>query len=83
MRAVISQRVAEQLATAPDNIARTFFKQLALLLRDLRHRSLDAKKYPESGDPDLWQARISKGWRFYFKIDGDIYNITNANEHPK
>ncbi|MFI5366823.1 MAG: hypothetical protein ACHQ4J_14505 [Candidatus Binatia bacterium] len=83
MCAVISQRVAEQLATAPDSIARTFFKQLSLLLRDLGPRSLDAKKFPEGGNPDLWQARITKGWRFYFKIEGDIYNITNANEHPK
>ena len=83
MRVVVSQRAAEQLAAAPDNIARTFFKQLAHLLRDRSHPSLDAKKYPESADPDLWQARITKAWRFYFKIEGDLYNITNATEHPK
>jgi hypothetical protein len=83
MRAAVSQRVAEQLAAAPDNVARIFFKQLTHLLRDLRHPSLDAKKYPESGNPDLWQARITKGWRFYFTIEGDTYAITNANEHPK
>ncbi|MFI5365753.1 MAG: hypothetical protein ACHQ4J_09025 [Candidatus Binatia bacterium] len=52
-------------------------------LRDLRHPSLDAKKFPESGDPDLWQARITKGWRFYFKINGDQYVMVSANEHPK
>jgi hypothetical protein len=43
MRAVGSQRAAEQLAAAPDNVARIFFKQLGHLLRDLRHPSLDAK----------------------------------------
>jgi mRNA interferase RelE/StbE len=83
MRAIVSQRAAEQLAAAPDNVARTFFKQLAHLLRDRNHPSLDAKKYPESGDPELWQARITKAWRFYFRIKGDLYEITNATEHPK
>lgn len=82
MRAVISNRVAEQLAAAPDPIPKAFFKQLAHLLRDLRHPSLDAKKYPEGGS-DIWQARITKAWRFYFKIEGDAYLITNAIEHPK
>ena len=82
MRVVVSQRAAEQLAAAPDNVARTFFKQLVHLLRDLRHPSLDAKKYPEGG-PDIWQARVTRAWRFYFKIEGDAYLITNATEHPK
>ncbi|HXQ24741.1 MAG TPA: hypothetical protein VN812_23895 [Candidatus Acidoferrales bacterium] len=82
MRAVISSRVAEQLAAAPDPIPRTFFKQLGYLLRDLHHPSLNAKKYPEGG-ADIWQARITKAWRFYFKIEGDAYLITNATDHPK
>ncbi len=83
MRVVVSQRAAEQLAVAPDNVARTFFKQLAHLLRDRNHPSLDAKKYPESGDPNLWQARITRAWRFYFKIESDTYHIIAATEHPK
>lgn len=83
MRAVISQRAAEQLADAPDRVARIFFKQLVHLLRDLRYPSLDAHKFPESGDPELWQARITKAWRFYFRIEGDAYVIDSATEHPK
>ena len=43
----------------------------AFLLRDLHHPSLRAKKYDEARD--LWQARVTKGWRFYFKIVGDVY----------
>ena len=82
VRAVISNHVAEQLAAAPDVIAKAFFKQLAHLLRDRRHPSLDAKKYAEAG-ADIWQARITRKWRFYFKIEADTYIITNAVEHPK
>jgi plasmid maintenance system killer protein len=81
MRAAVSQRAAEQLAAAPANVARTFFKQLAYLLRDRSHPSLHAKKYDESRG--LWQARINDDWRFYFTVEGDTYNITNANKHPK
>jgi len=83
MRVVLPEPFVTQLAAAPDPIPRAFFKQLRFLLRDLRHPSLDAKKFPESGDPDLWQARITKGWRFYFKIDGHQYVMSSATEHPK
>jgi hypothetical protein len=45
--------------------------------------ALDAKKYPESGHPDLWRAGIAKGWRFYSRIDGDLCIIGSPTEHPK
>jgi mRNA interferase RelE/StbE len=83
MRVVLPEPVITQLAGAPSDVQRAFWKQLRFLLRDVRHHSLDAKKYPESGDPDLWQARITKGWRFYFRIQGDLYVIDSAREHPK
>ena len=50
---------------------KAFGKQLASPLRDLRHRSLDAKKDDRAGD--VWQARVNGGWRFYFRIEGDVY----------
>ena len=56
-------------------------KQLALLLRNLRHPSLRAKKYEES--IDIWQARITKSYRFYFRIEGDTYRIISITAHPK
>jgi hypothetical protein len=47
----------------------------------LRHPSLRAKKYdtPEN----LWQARVDRNWRFYFKIEGDEYAIFAITPHPK
>jgi hypothetical protein len=71
MRAVLAEPFVAQLAAAPPDVQRAFWKQLRFLLRDLHHPSLNAKKYPESGDPELWQGRITKAWRFYFKIAGD------------
>ena len=56
-------------------------KQLALLLQNLRHPSLRAKKYDEARD--IWQARVSQDWRFYFRIEGDTYKVLAITAHPK
>ena len=62
-------------------IRRAFDKQVRLLAANLNHPSLRAKKYDESHD--LWQARITKGWRCFFKIAGDTYIIARIIPHPK
>jgi len=51
------------------------------LLANLRHPSLHAKKYSE--DMDEWQGRVTRGWRFNFKIEGDEYVILSIIPHPK
>ncbi len=56
-------------------------KQLALLLQDLRHPSLRAKKYDEKND--VWQGRVNQAYRFYFKIVGDTYEVVAITPHPK
>jgi len=62
-------------------IRKAFDKQVRLLAADLRHRSLRAKKYDESRD--LWQARVTKDWRFYFVIQNDTCIVTRIIPHPK
>ena len=83
MRVVLPEPLVTQLAAAPPDVQRAFWKQLRFLLRDRRHRSLDAKKFPESGDPDLRQARINDDWRFYFTIEGDTYTLHKIQPPPK
>jgi mRNA interferase RelE/StbE len=68
-------------AKAPQPIQRAFDKQSLLLLQNLHHPSLRAKKYDES--QGLWQARVNKDWRFYFLIQDDAYLIVNIIRHPK
>ncbi len=80
---MLTEPFVDNLISAPPEIQKLFGKQLANLLRNLRHRSLDAKKFPESGDPDLWQARINGGWRFYFTIEGIDYVFRALRPHPK
>lgn len=62
-------------------IQKAFEKQLVFLLQDIRHPSLHAKKYDEAND--VWQARVTKGIRFYFRIDGDTYRLLNIKKHSK
>jgi hypothetical protein len=31
----------------------------------------------------VWQARITRDWRFYFTVDGDAYNLIDITPHPK
>jgi mRNA-degrading endonuclease RelE of RelBE toxin-antitoxin system len=66
---------------APRNIQTAFDKQSQLLLQNLRHPSLRAKKYDEG--KDRWQARVTREWRFYFLIHGDTYVLQDIIRHPK
>jgi hypothetical protein len=79
MQAVTTQHFDRAYAKAPAAIKRAFVKQLTFLLADLRHPSLRAKKY----DAVRWQARVTRDWRFYFRIDGDTYILLDITPHPK
>ncbi len=66
---------------APADIHAAFGKQVSLLLQDLRHPSLHAKKYDEGRD--RWQACLTRDWRFYFPIEDDTYVLLDIVPHPK
>ncbi|HEY3444394.1 MAG TPA: hypothetical protein VGK29_26825 [Paludibaculum sp.] len=81
MVARFTEKAANDYAEAPADVRKAFKKQLGLLLANLRHPSLHAKKYSEA--QDIWQARINRSWRFYFTIQGDAYEIITIIPHPK
>jgi mRNA interferase RelE/StbE len=66
---------------APFEVQRALDKQSLLLLQNLHHPSLRAKKYGVAGD--LWQARVNSSWRFYFTIEGEVYRLHEIRAHPK
>jgi len=76
-----TDRVDKDYADLPLAIRNAFAKQLHFLLNDMRHPSLQAKKYSES--LDLWQGRVNRDLRFYFKIEGDEYVIISVVPHTK
>ena len=79
MKVLFTARVERSYHRAPATIQRAFDKQLAFLLDNLQHPSLRAKKY----DHERWQGRVTRDWRFYFRIDGDTYILLDIMDHPK
>jgi hypothetical protein len=81
MRAAYTRRFLRSYAAAPQDVQRAVDRRVGLLLEDLRHPSLRAEKYDEARD--IWQARATAGWRFYFTIEGDVYHLLDLTPHPK
>ncbi len=74
-----TERFVRDYDSAPPEIRRAVDRKIALLAENLRHPSLHAKKYHEG--EDLWQARITGAWRFYFRIEGQRYVLTSMTMH--
>lgn len=81
MKWVHTGRSKRAYQRAPQRIQQAFDKQVRLLAENLQHPSLRAKKYNEA--QDIWQARVTHDWRFYFSIAGQIYVILDIIPHPK
>jgi len=76
-----SERFLRSFADAPLPIQKAFKKQVQFLLQNLQYPSLRAKKYDEANN--IWQARVTRDWRFYFTIEGDTYKLHDITTHPK
>ena len=81
MKIDYTKSALDTLKNLPLPVRKAFYKQAGYLLENLLHPSLRAKKFSEA--EDLWQARVNKGWRFYFKIESDTYIILRIVQHPK
>ncbi|MFH1170690.1 MAG: hypothetical protein V1704_03990 [Candidatus Vogelbacteria bacterium] len=81
MKLEYTDKFLKTLAVLPSPIRKTFYKQAQFLAQNLRYPSLRSKKYDEAND--IWQARINKDWRFFFKIEGDIYSLVSIGPHPQ
>lgn len=81
MKITFSARALDDYQGLSGELQRKTDKQLNLLLHDLKHPSLRAKKYDEA--KDIWQGRINKNYRFYFCILGDTCQVITIKKHPK
>ena len=73
MKLAYSPHFLRSYRKASTAVQQAFDKQSALLLQNLYHSSLRAKKYGGAGN--LWQGRVNNSWRFYFTIQGDTYSL--------
>jgi len=81
MKRQLTAAAVKDYTQAPPAVQNGFDKQVKLMVENFRHPSLRAKKYDESRN--IWQARVNRGWRFYFLIAGDTYLILNIIPPPK
>lgn len=79
MRYVFAESFLGELELLSEATQKKFFKQIHFLVKDIRHPSLHAKKYHEI--LGVWQARVDKHFRFYFKIDKDCYVMLSVKSH--
>jgi hypothetical protein len=83
MRARRTDQFTRAYDAAPERLQRAFDKQLRFLLdHGPSYPSLDVHPWPAHG-PDARQARLNKGWRFYYYVEGDTYVIYGLQAHPK
>ena len=54
-------------------------KAIEMLVRDFRYPSLRMKRI--RGTAHIWEARVSRGYRMTFQIQGDMIVLRNIGEH--
>ena len=81
MKVALSKKALINYDNLSETLKKTADKQFNFLLKNLNHPSLHAKKYDEARE--IWQARLTRDWRFYFRISGDAYEIVTIVQHPK
>jgi mRNA-degrading endonuclease RelE of RelBE toxin-antitoxin system len=63
----------------PEHLQKTVDQKLRLFLNNQRHPSLNIKKMQ---DPrDIWEGRVTKGYRFTIQIEGDTCILRRLGTH--
>ena len=79
MKLARTARFARDFRSLPPDIQRRAAKQLQLLIDNPRHPSLRIKKM--EGSQDIWEGRITKGYRFTFQVHQDTYLLRRIGTH--
>jgi mRNA-degrading endonuclease RelE of RelBE toxin-antitoxin system len=81
MRVRFSRLADRQYASLPSRLRAQVDKQLDFLSQNLRHPSIQAKKY--GGTNAVCQGRVNRDYRFYFQITDEAYYSNSIIPHPK
>ena len=74
-----SPEFAHDYKNLPSLLRKRTDEQLKLLLENPQHPSLRLKKI--KGFPDIWEARVTKNYRFTFQIQGNFYLLRRIGTH--
>ena len=76
-----SDKFKKDYQKLPKNIQKRVEKQLFFLLKDLRYPSLRVKKL--RGTTDVWEARVTKFYRFLFGITNNTILLISIGPHDE
>ncbi|OGP71077.1 MAG: hypothetical protein A2Y80_06645 [Deltaproteobacteria bacterium RBG_13_58_19] len=79
MKLFFTQSFIRDYRSLPQRIKKATDKQLELFLANSQHPSLNIKKMQ---DPrDIWEGRITKGYRFTFQMEEEICILRRIGTH--
>jgi len=79
MKLVVTHSFIRDYQALPEHLQKAVDGKLALLISNPRHPSLRLKKMQ---DPrDIWEGRITKGYRFTFQWQGDACILRRLGPH--
>lgn len=79
MRLFFTENFVRDYQALPGHLQKAVDGKLKLLLSSQRHPSLNIKKMQ---DPrNIWEGRITKGYRFTFQIDGEVFILRRLGTH--
>jgi len=79
MKIYRTERFKKDYQKLPAEIKKAAKKQLAFLLSNPKHPSLNIKKMQ---DPrDIWEGRITQSYRFTFHLQEDTYILRKVGTH--
>ncbi len=79
MKIARDPRFVREYAALPADIRKRAKAKLALFLDNPYHPSLQTKKMQGWGN--IWEGRITRGYRFTFEIVGELYKLRRIGPH--
>ena len=79
MRVSFTKPFQQDYLGLPEEIRKQIDKQILRLIENPKHPSLTIKKM--EGHTSIWEARITKGYRMTFQINGDIFLLRRVGVH--
>jgi len=80
MKPIFTKPFVKLYQNLPQPIQERFDKQLLVLLENPQHPSLRVKK-TKGQTEEIFEARVSRGYRFTFKIEGEYYILRKIGTH--
>ena len=78
MRLERTKRFKKRYDNLPSSIQKQVDKQLGFLVTNFRHPSLKSSKM---GGENIFEARVSKGYRMRYQITGGIITLLTVGQH--